>query len=87
MKKNMPSNPKKRASSQNAKIRKFPTWFRHIVSYLYGVSLFSIGAAVVLLLVLAVTGDLFSKNGLFLMLYLLVFLTLLYLKKQFDKDD
>jgi hypothetical protein len=68
-------------------ISRLPSWVRLIVSYLYNVGLFSIGGAVVLLIVVTFKGDLFSKNGLFLILYVLVFLILLFLKKTFEKDD
>lgn len=75
------------SKAQVRKTSRYPLWFRHLVRYLYGVGLFSMGAAVVLLVVVALTDTLFSKNGLFLMMYILVFLLLLYLKKHFDLDD
>ena len=85
----MVSKSKKNSKSTglSSKIGRMPSWVRFIVSWLYGVGLFSIGAAVVILIFVIAQGDLFSKNGLFLTLYILLFLILLYLKKAFEKDD
>jgi len=75
------------SKKQVLKTTRYPSWFRHLIRYLYGVGLFSIGAAVVLLVFVTVAGELFSEKGLFLILYISVFLVLLYLKKQFEKDE
>ena len=63
-----------------------PVWMRHLVAYLYGVGLFSIGAAIVLFMIAILTDQLFSYKGLFLTLYILTFVLLLYLRRRFKKD-
>ena len=74
-------------SEKRSKTIRYPSWFRQIILYLYGVSLFSIGAAVVLIIVITAKGELFTANGYFLILYLSVFMVLFYLKKRFEKDE
>lgn len=51
-----------------------PVWLRHLIPYLYRVGLYSVGAAAVLLIIVAVNGELFSIEGLFLILYVPAFI-------------
>ena len=82
----IPNTKKKARLGKRAKIR-FPQWFQHFILYFYKLSLFHIGAIVVLLIIVVNKGDLFSKEGLTLVGFLLVYLILLYFKTLMKKND
>jgi hypothetical protein len=63
------------------------SWIRVVVSFLYEYSTFHIGAIIVSLIIIMFIDDLFKKYGLLLVMGVLMFILLYYLKKWFEKHN
>lgn len=77
----MPSSHKRKSSNNQA-----PLWIRYTVSFIYELGLFRIGAVALILLFVIAKGDLFTKNGLILILIILLFFIIYFLRHRINKD-
>ena len=86
-------NPKfynnRNKSTLDAKSRRdsIPWWLRFIVDFSYEYSFVWIGAIAILFIVIVITGNLFTVDGLYLALGNLTFIILFILKKRIEKLD
>ena len=69
----------------SSRLSSLPVWLRLLISFLYEYSLNFIGAAIVLLIIVAIIGDLFTTQGLILTLSITAFLLLRVLTKWFEE--
>lgn len=78
----MPSSPKRKSSNNQV-----PSWIRYTISFFYELGLFRIGAIALVLLFVITKGDLLTKNGLILILIILLFFIVYFLSRWINKDD
>ena len=69
-----------------SKLKSIPAWLRLLISFLYAYSTTIIGAAFILLIIIAVIGDLFTMQGLILALIVIGFLILKSINKWFEDN-
>ena len=67
-------------------VKRLPSWFRVVISFVYGLSLFRIWAIIAIFLIIILKGDILTKDGLWLALLILLFLILYLLNNWLDDD-
>ena len=71
--------------AMSSRLSSLPVWLRLMISFLYEYSLTFIGAHIVLLIIVAIIGNLFTTQGLILTLSITAFLLLRVLNKWFEE--